>query len=483
MSQDSLGKKTHLPSVLKIFNYADVVWPLKKPIDLRDAAHTLGANLKVKALFAQDKLSFDPRAQQAYVKRFFKWLELPKDLKHDYPTLILSAGDSLALRQCLYLDFIFNTSEAPEAISGLNAVLRKKDQKAFELSPTTHSTFCRWIGVKDSDNTRRGPFARWLEDAALAARLPERGRNERSIIISLNDERVVTPEALTYGLFLEFCEPFETPFRKPRQITLAQVRASETVKALLLKDGAIDKILLAAGNAGYVSLASATISLDPKAFVSSLKKRVPLPSPGWLPDHDITTSDPVRPELAAELAGMPADDCTSESGSPLESNVELRATDRQERIREKAFNDRVSAAYRNTCVVSGLKFRAPLARRRFFGNAAHIVPHSGENLNGEKVYGKSVVANGIFLDSFWHWCFDQGWIGLEPVRTKGVLQSYRFRVATIALDDAFSTEWKLLKDYDNQRVRLDRLPDRKELWPSIEALDWHRSNIFADCRL
>lgn len=479
MSLDSLGKKTHLPNVLRLFEHVDDIWPAPHPIDLREAAHELSDSQILKGL-RRLGIPSDVRVQQAYVKRFFRFLQLPKTERSRYPTVILSGADSVALRQCLYLDWAFNTSEAPDALRGLNAALDKAP--TFELSPSSHRKFCRWISVDpDKDNTRRGPFARWLEDVGLAAPVPDRGAHETSVLVSKATANTVCPEAFVYGLMLEFCVDAESTRVRPAEIPADRIAGSQTVQALLLPAAEINKLARIAASKEYVTLTKSTLRLDPKVFAQKLAMTAPWPSADWF-DDTVSVDTTINPELASKAIHFPPDDCPPMDGVPFEAKPKMTTTTAERRQRDNLFRKRVGAAYKYTCAVTGTKLRSPYATR-FYGHAAHIVPHSGVDKGGNSVYGKDAVSNGVYLDGFLHWCFDAGWITLEPIIKRKSIETYQIKVATIAAEDAFERELDHFTPIDGKRIDIHRLPYNPANWPNVTALNWHRDNVFADSRL
>src|SRR5260370_5692719 len=235
MAQDSLGKKTHRPGVLNLFWKADQIWPVRKALDLAKASKLLRENAGFARSFTANQWPRDIRSVQAYVHRFFRWLELPVNERTFFPTVVLSAGDSVAFRQSLWLDFVFGTPEAERAVVGLWTALQKEKHGFIEVSPRTHEEFCKWVGIPKSDNTRRGPFARWLEEAGLGFAIPERAANETGIVVPKASPDQVSPEAFIYGIYIEFAKPFDRGALKPVEVPLKSVEKSLTVKALMLK--------------------------------------------------------------------------------------------------------------------------------------------------------------------------------------------------------------------------------------------------------
>ena len=474
MAQDSLGKKTHMACVLELFQRADYIWGASDSMELNEARHLLEGNERVRNFFERTGWPFDKRSQQAYVHRFFNWLELPADQQELYPVRILAVGDSVQLRQCLWIDFLFGTPEAQRAVNGLYETM-VSSKSVCEVSPETHGVFCSWVGIPDTDNTRRGPFSRWLEDVGFAVPKPDRGANETSVYVDLCGHIYCTPEALIYALVREFADPFDGGKLRPVNISKRKLSNSFSLKSLFLDGSALMVVLQAAQKKGYASLNKSGVSIDPDKFARALVENSPFPSQSWIND-DLDITSPMGREILNELVQFPEDECEVDSGSPFVEPSELETIKR--RARDGAFRQRVSSAYRYQCALTGFRFRS-VSKKSWYGDAAHIIPHSGIDKNDNKVFGSSEISNGIFLSKFTHWCFDRGWLSFEPKKnSKKEVTKYICGVATIAVDDFFERESGNIIEYDGKAIDEAVLPRRRRHWPSVEALEWHAENVF-----
>jgi hypothetical protein len=387
----------------------------------------------------------------------------------------MSESDSVALRQALWLDFVFGTPEAKRAVIGLSEALRTAGGATVEVSAKTHKNFCRWVGIPSSDNTRRGPFARWLEDAGLGFAVPDRAKHETAIVVPRPSAEQISPEAFIYGLYVEFERPFENLTLRPIEVTKTQISQSMTVKALLLDESITSKIITQAIKNGYAKKTGLGIGIDPQDLADRLRQKGPFPSQSWVIPES-SEEEPLKKDTFEKLKDFPEEDCFATEGSPFDKEEgEIASVKRRKRY--DAFNSRVGDAYKHRCCISGLRFRSP-SGTLWHGDAAHIVPHSAKARDGTKVYGKSVLANGIFLTKFIHWCFDNGWLAIESIKAKGTLKGYRIKVATIAVDDFFKEESELLLELDDKSIPTDLLPDNPRYWPSLQALEWHHENTF-----
>lgn len=330
------------------------------------------------------------------------------------------------------------------------------------------------IGIPSSDNTRRGPFARWLEDAGLGFAIPQRAANETGIVVPKSSPDRISPEAFIYGIYIEFAQPFDHGALKPVEIPTAAIEASLTMKALMLAANDVSQVLARAVGRGYAKQSAAAVGIDPLQFANALKLMGPLPSQSWVKEG-IQEGEPITEETLSELVDFPTDDCFATEGTPFDKDPEIEMATR--RKREGAFVARIGDAYKHRCIVSGLSFRSPTGRS-WYGDAVHIVPHSGNSKDGRKVFGKGVLSNGFFMTKFNHWCFDRGWFTADPILRRGQLKGYKLRVATVAVDDFFATEAEVILRYDGRELPLDGLPNNPRHWPSVKALEWHRTNVF-----
>lgn len=472
MAQNSLGKKTHLPAVLNLFWTANRIWPQKGSIALSKASEILQDNADFAKSFTAKQWPRDIRSIQAYVHRFFRWLELPASQRSSFPTVVLSAGDSVAFRQSLWLDFVSGTPEAERAVLGLWNTLQQDG--LVEISPRTHTAFCRWVGIPTSDNTRRGPFARWLEEAGLGFAIPDRSVHETGIVVPRADPNQVSPEAFVYGIYMEFAKPFDGGALSPIEVPLTSVEKSLTLKALMLAVGDVGTMVSRALALGYAKRLPRGLGIDSIQFSRALTQSGPLPSPSWVME-EIPEGEPITKAVLEELVDFPLDDCFATDGSPFDVAAKLEAATR--RRRDGAFVSRIGDAYKHRCVISGEYFRSPTGCS-WYGDAVHIVPHSGKSKDGSAVFGKSVLSNGLFMTKFNHWCFDRGWFTIDPIRRVGQLKGYKLRVATAAVDDFFEHEGGVLLSSDGQQLPTEWLPNNPRHWPSLKALEWHRTNMF-----
>lgn len=233
---DSFGKKTHFPQVDFLFQQWEVIWATLPAGALPDFREAIAAFKD----FESPQFQSDPRGRDAFVRRFFRWLRLPASQRPRYPTLLLSARgmDCLAYRQCLWLDYVFNTERAMLAVLGLfRTVCRARGQLVI-FGPNSDEDFFGWIESKP-DNTSRGPFAGWLAEARLGSAPARLRGNESTVIAELQTPEQVAPEALAYGLALE-SRPLDDTVDARVRYERSEIGKSPTAAALFLSSDALE---------------------------------------------------------------------------------------------------------------------------------------------------------------------------------------------------------------------------------------------------
>ncbi|MBS0479595.1 MAG: HNH endonuclease [Proteobacteria bacterium] len=121
-------------------------------------------------------------------------------------------------------------------------------------------------------------------------------------------------------------------------------------------------------------------------------------------------------------------------------------------FRDRAFSAAVKSAYGDTCAVTGIKIINGGGRSEV--QAAHIRPVQDS--------GPDSVRNGIALSGTIHWMFDRGLLAVD--------EDYRLLIAN---DKVPETALRLLSP--NKKILL---PDREDLRPHPQFLDYHRRTYF-----
>jgi hypothetical protein len=133
-------------------------------------------------------------------------------------------------------------------------------------------------------------------------------------------------------------------------------------------------------------------------------------------------------------------------------------------LRARGFRQAVVEAYTYKCAVCGLKIQSPDSIA-WEVQAAHIVP------NGLR--GRDDVCNGIALCHLHHWAFDVGWFTLSD--------NYKLQVSprihSLPTDVGKIDKYDLLRALERKRTRI-YLPGRREICPHLNAITWHRENVF-----
>jgi hypothetical protein len=153
-----------------------------------------------------------------------------------------------------------------------------------------------------------------------------------------------------------------------------------------------------------------------------------------------------------------------ENYQPFDRNRKIVRTTRETALRVRGFRQAVIEVYDFRCAVCGLKINSPDSYC-WEVEAAHIVPHGS--------FGRDDLFNGIALCRFHHWAFDVGWFA--------VLDNYRICVSSklsdLPRDFGRVSDNELIRALAKKRSGI-LLPSRREVYPHINSLRWHREFIF-----
>lgn len=153
-----------------------------------------------------------------------------------------------------------------------------------------------------------------------------------------------------------------------------------------------------------------------------------------------------------------------ENYNPVDPSKKPRKITRESLLRSRGFRQAVLEAYDFSCSVCGLKVSSPDALQ-WEAEAAHIVPH--------RFFGKDDIWNGIAFCRFHHWTFDVGWFTLR--------QDYKIEVnqliSKIPEVLGFMGSFDILRETARTN-QIIRLPERQEIFPHKNSIDWHRNNVF-----
>jgi putative restriction endonuclease len=124
-------------------------------------------------------------------------------------------------------------------------------------------------------------------------------------------------------------------------------------------------------------------------------------------------------------------------------------------VRNAFFRKAIVHIYDYRCAFCRLKVIRTLTQSIVDG--AHIKPFSQ--------FYDSRVNNGISLCKNHHWAFDHGWFGIDD--------EYKIIVASDLQEE--SPHAKPMKDFHSEILLL---PSSEQYFPKLEALQWHRKNVF-----
>ena len=135
-------------------------------------------------------------------------------------------------------------------------------------------------------------------------------------------------------------------------------------------------------------------------------------------------------------------------------------------IRVRGFRQAVIEVYDYRCATCGLKINSPDSLC-WEVEAAHIVPHGS--------FGRDDLFNGIALCRFHHWAFDVGWFA--------VLDNYKICVSSKL--SQLPGDFGRIGDYElihslRRRSGEIHLPSKRQLYPHVSSLRWHRQFVFCN---
>jgi putative restriction endonuclease len=144
-------------------------------------------------------------------------------------------------------------------------------------------------------------------------------------------------------------------------------------------------------------------------------------------------------------------------------SIESGNTDRQPKVylrksvvREAIFRKSVVHLYDYRCAFCRLKVTRSLSQTIVDG--AHIKPFSQ--------FYDSRPDNGLSLCKNHHWAFDQGWFAIDD--------RYQIIVAS-DLEEESPRDSRSMKDFHGEIILL---PSSEQNYPRIDAIQWHRKNVF-----
>ncbi len=123
-------------------------------------------------------------------------------------------------------------------------------------------------------------------------------------------------------------------------------------------------------------------------------------------------------------------------------------------VRDAAFRRVVVNVYGQRCSFCGLRIIS--AQGQTIVDGAHVMPFS-------KFYDDR-IDNGLSLCKTHHWAFDRGWFAVND--------DYTLLVADLQEE---SPNARPMRDFAGDRILL---PSHSLYYPRLEALRWHRENVF-----
>lgn len=149
------------------------------------------------------------------------------------------------------------------------------------------------------------------------------------------------------------------------------------------------------------------------------------------------------------------DDETEETLDSLEIPESPKFYNRVSAVRYAFFRKSVVHVYGYKCAFCQLKVQRTINQSIVDG--AHIKPFS--------IFFDNKITNGLALCKNHHWAFDRGWFCLDD--------NYKIIVAEDLQEE--SPHSRAIKEFHSETISL---PPLESYFPSQEALQWHRQNIF-----
>ncbi|MBC1298412.1 HNH endonuclease, partial [Nostoc sp. UCD122] len=171
----------------------------------------------------------------------------------------------------------------------------------------------------------------------------------------------------------------------------------------------------------------------------------------WLPSEDNTIENFLT--INQNFQDVPLKIAKIIESSNLDTNPRWKL--RKELVRNAFFRKVIVNIYDYKCAFCGLKVTKSVIQKIVDG--AHIKPFSQ--------FYDSRIHNGIALCKNHHWAFDRGWFAVD--------EQYKIIVSN-DLEEA-SPHAKPMKDFHGETILL---PNTEQHFPELEALQWHRQNIF-----
>ncbi|MBC1237750.1 HNH endonuclease [Nostoc sp. 2RC] len=124
-------------------------------------------------------------------------------------------------------------------------------------------------------------------------------------------------------------------------------------------------------------------------------------------------------------------------------------------IRNAFFRKTIVRVYDSQCAFCGI--RVTKAVNQNIVDGAHIKPFAQ--------FYDSRIHNGIALCKNHHWAFDRGWFTADE----------QYKIIVSKKLEEISPYTKPMKDFHGETLLL---PNKEQYFPELEALQWHRQNIF-----
>ena len=295
--------------------------------------------------------------------------------------------------------------------------------------------------------------------------MPKRKQVEQTLLIALLNHGGVIKE---FGSGEEIVDEIADEFRlnKHQRSAFLQTvyRKENRVKKSLLWHRLLFRAADSLAKEKLVSRPTQTLRLTnkkewmltEKGFDKALKLlNIPIEKKNFLPTKSYEVQKVVK-----KLVESPR----PKNYNPFDKGKRVIKTTRESVIRTRGFRQAIVDAYGYKCAICEMKINSPDSLS-WEVEAAHIVPHSS--------LGRDDIWNGLALCHLHHWAFDVGWFTLQD----DYMINVSSKVHSLPSNFGRIGDYEFIRAISSKHTRIF-LPSKRELYPHLNAIRWHRQNIF-----
>ncbi|MFL9458551.1 MULTISPECIES: HNH endonuclease [Nostocales] len=170
----------------------------------------------------------------------------------------------------------------------------------------------------------------------------------------------------------------------------------------------------------------------------------------WFADKGEQVNQILRVNAFAEFQ----QELQATGGKVYQPDAEELKDETKEIVRDAAFRRVVVSVYGQRCAFCGLRV---IHQGQIIVDGSHIKPFSQ--------FYDDRIDNGVALCKNHHWAFDRGWFSITD--------DYTLLISSNLVED--SPNARPMRDFAGDRILL---PSHSQYYPRLEALRWHRENVF-----